>query len=65
MNLLLEIAASGASFPAGTILLVVGILGFVAAVTLGSIAWYNSKRPAGWEGAERPDFMPKMGDDSK
>jgi hypothetical protein len=45
----------------GTIALpVVGVLGFVAAVTLGSIAWYNSKRPPGWESKERPDVVPKV-----
>jgi hypothetical protein len=37
------------------------VIGFIAAVTIGSIAWYNSKRPAGWEGRERPDYIPKMG----
>lgn len=35
-------------------------VGFVAAVTIGSIAWYNSKRPPGWESKERPDFVPKV-----
>lgn len=43
-------------------------LGFLAAVVGGSLAWYNSKRPAGWEGSERPGFVPKIntgGDDSK
>ena len=35
-------------------------IGFVAAVTIGSIAWYNSKRPAGWENMERPDIVPKV-----
>ncbi len=41
-------------------------LGFVAAVVGGSLAWYNSKRPAGWEGMERPSFVPKIntGDES-
>lgn len=39
------------------------VLGFVAAVTIGSIAWYNSKRPAGWEDKERPDFIPKVDKD--
>ncbi len=34
--------------------------GFIAAVTIGSIAWYNSKRPPGWESKERPDFVPKV-----
>ncbi|WP_287128304.1 photosystem II assembly protein Psb35 [Candidatus Cyanaurora vandensis] len=31
-------------------------LGFIAAVVIGSIAWYNSKRPAGWESADTPDW---------
>lgn len=38
-------------------------VGFVAAVTIGSIAWYNSKRPPGWESKERPDFVPKVDKD--
>lgn len=36
------------------------IVGFIAAVTLGSIAWYNSKRPVGWEDKERPDIVPDI-----
>jgi hypothetical protein len=36
------------------------VVGFIAAVGIGSIAWYNSKRPAGWEGRDRPDFVPKV-----
>ncbi len=40
------------------------VVGFVAAVVLGSIAWYNSKRPAGWEDKERPTIIPKVGDDA-
>jgi len=24
-----------------------------------SIAWYNSKRPVGWENKERPDVVPE------
>jgi hypothetical protein len=35
-------------------------LGFVAAVSIGSIAWYNSKRPAGWEDKDRPTVIPKI-----
>ena len=35
-------------------------VGFAAAVTIGSIAWYNSKRPAGWEGKECPNIVPKI-----
>ncbi|NJK39380.1 MAG: hypothetical protein HC825_02960 [Oscillatoriales cyanobacterium RM1_1_9] len=35
-------------------------VGFIAAVSIGSIAWYNSKRPPGWEGQDRPNFVPKV-----
>ncbi|MBR8830055.1 MAG: hypothetical protein N5P05_003288 [Chroococcopsis gigantea SAG 12.99] len=40
------------------------VVGFVAAVTIGSIAWYNSKRPVGWEDAKRPDYLPEIKDDT-
>ena len=46
------------TFP--TYFVAVYVVGFIAAVGIGSIAWYNSKRPAGWENAERPDFLPKI-----
>ena len=36
------------------------VIGFIAAATIGSIAWYNSKRPPGWENQERPDIVPKV-----
>jgi hypothetical protein len=39
------------------------VAGFIAATTIGSIAWYNSKRPPGWEAKERPDFVPKVDKD--
>lgn len=39
------------------------VLGFIAAVTLGSVAWYNSKRPVGWEDKERPDVVPEIDKD--
>ncbi|MBG1244491.1 photosystem II assembly protein Psb35 [Nostoc sp. NZL] len=35
-------------------------LGFIVAVTIGSTAWYNSKRPVGWEDKERPDIVPEI-----
>ncbi len=63
MNLLLEslpLETVVESQPYSFSLATVGIVGFVAAVTIGSIAWYNSKRPAGWEGKERPDIVPKV-----
>lgn len=46
-----------------TIPIAVLVVGFIAAVTIGSIAWYNSKRPPGWESKERPDFVPKVDKD--
>jgi hypothetical protein len=58
MNLLLQVATNEPHFPyAATAVLV---LGFIAATTIGSIAWYNSKRPAGWEDKERPDIVPEI-----
>lgn len=36
------------------------VVGFIAAVSIGSLAWYNSKRPAGWEGRDRPDYLPDL-----
>jgi len=52
------VANGGYHFP--TAFTLVYIVGFIAAVTIGSIAWYNSKRPVGWESKERPDFVPKV-----
>ncbi len=42
-----------------------GILaaGFLAATIIGSIGWYNSKRPAGWEDADAPGWVPKVNAD--
>jgi len=59
MTLMTE--AAGAHFPISATL--VYVVGFIAAVTIGSIAWYNSKRPPGWEGKERPDIVPKVDKD--
>ncbi|MEM6251895.1 MAG: hypothetical protein AAF821_03135 [Cyanobacteria bacterium P01_D01_bin.156] len=36
------------------------VVGFIAAVGIGSMAWYNSKRPPGWEDAVRPDIVPDI-----
>ncbi len=58
MTLLSNFLAVVGEFP--TYFVAVYVIGFIAAVTIGSIAWYNSKRPAGWEDAERPDFVPKI-----
>ncbi|MEB3178790.1 MAG: hypothetical protein VKL59_07165 [Nostocaceae cyanobacterium] len=62
MFLLMETAAQavdkGQHFPLAFTL--VYVVGFIAAVSIGSIAWYNSKRPAGWESKDRPDFVPEV-----
>lgn len=59
MNLLLEVAAkSGLQFPWA--FTAVYVVGFIAAVGLGSLAWYNSKRPVGWEDKQRPDIVPEI-----
>ena len=57
------LAAAGESLPIYFVL--VYVVGFIAAVTIGSIAWYNSKRPAGWEDAKRPDFVPDFTSEEK
>ena len=58
MQLLIGIASDASQFPVSFTL--VYVVGFIAAVTLGSVAWYNSKRPVGWEDKERPDSVPKV-----
>ena len=62
IHLLMQTAAQAAEnqphFPVSATL--VYVAGFIAAVTIGSIAWYNSKRPVGWENKERPDIVPEV-----
>lgn len=61
MNILMQAEAAAESSSGLPIsFTAVYIIGFIAAVTIGSIAWYNSKRPAGWEGQERPDWVPEV-----
>lgn len=57
-GLMAATASAGMHFPVA--FTAVYVVGFIAAVTIGSIAWYNSKRPAGWEDKERPDFIPEV-----
>lgn len=57
----LFVAVAGEGLPSSFVL--VYVVGFVAAVAIGSIAWYNSKRPAGWEDKEKPDFVPTVNND--
>ena len=58
MYLLMEVATNAPHFLLAAIVAL--LLGFVAAVSIGSIAWYNSKRPVGWKDKERPDIVPKI-----
>ncbi|MGB7444563.1 MAG: hypothetical protein WA919_26150 [Coleofasciculaceae cyanobacterium] len=58
MYFLLQAAVETSHFPISATL--VYVVGFIAAVSIGSIAWYNSKRPNGWENKERPDVVPKV-----
>lgn len=56
------ILAIAGSFP--WLFTAVYVVGFIAAVVIGSIAWYNSKRPPGWEDKQRPDVIPKVDADN-
>ena len=58
INYFLEAATKTGSFP--TYFVAVYVVGFIAAVSIGSLAWYNSKKPAGWENAQKPDIVPDM-----
>jgi hypothetical protein len=60
---LIGVAEAGGGFPLSFTL--VYVVGFIAAVSIGSIAWYNSKRPPGWEGSERPNIVPKVSSDDQ
>ena len=51
-------AAASGGLPSAFVL--VYVVGFIAAVAIGSIAWYNSKRPAGWENKDKPNFIPSV-----
>jgi hypothetical protein len=58
---LLLAAAAARPFPLYFTL--VYAVGFVAAVVIGLIAFFNSKRPVGWEDAKRPDIIPDLSKD--
>ncbi|MDC0832417.1 hypothetical protein CKA32_004638 [Geitlerinema sp. FC II] len=58
MYLLVEGSQQAFQYPLS--LIAVGVVGFIAAAALGSIAWYNSKRPPGWQDKERPDVVPDI-----
>jgi hypothetical protein len=58
LKMLETLAVTTGKFP--VYFVAVYVVGFIAAVTIGSYAWYNSKRPVGWEDAKKPDFIPDM-----
>lgn len=62
--MLLEVAKDAAiatsQEASGSLLTLVVIVGFLAAAGIGSVAWYNSKRPVGWEDKDRPDVVPPV-----
>lgn len=60
MQYLIEISAYQPPSPTLVVLVIVGIVGFITTATVGSIAWFNSKRPQGWQDKERPDYVPKV-----
>ena len=60
MQFLIEVSTNQSSFLDSTALVIVGIVGFIAAVGIGSIALYNSKRPLDGRGEEQSDFLPKI-----
>lgn len=51
-----QFLATVGNFP--TYFVLVYVVGFIAAVAIGSFAWYNSKRPTGWEDVKKPDVVP-------
>lgn len=55
---LLEAVTKSGTFP--IYFVAVYVIGFIAAVFIGLTAWYNSKRPVGWEDAEKPNFIPDL-----
>ncbi len=58
---MMEVGTNTPHFPLSATLVL--FFGFLAATTIGSVAWYNSKRPVGWKDKERPDFVPKVDTD--
>ncbi|MBC8122531.1 MAG: hypothetical protein H7Y22_11905 [Gemmatimonadaceae bacterium] len=44
-----------------TIFLTLLAVGFVVCILGGSLAWYASERPPGWENAETPKWVKKLG----
>lgn len=63
MYFITQMTAEQVSAPYSSTLGLVIVVGFIAATTIGSIAWYNSKRPLGWEDKERPDVVPEVDTD--
>jgi hypothetical protein len=56
--MMFTLAVAGSGLPSSFVL--VYVVGFIAAISIGSIAWYNSTRPPGWENKDKPGFLPKV-----
>lgn len=57
---LLTLAELDYSATLNSTLIFILVGGFIVAIVAGSIAWYNSKKPTGWEDAEKPNWVPKV-----
>lgn len=64
LNAILMDVAAAPSSSGLSLFTLVYVVGFIAAVIGGSLAWYNSKRPPGWEDAQRPDVIPDLKTDT-
>lgn len=60
LNFSQTLMAAAAAKPFPVYFTLVYVVGFVAAVSIGLIAFFNSKRPVGWEDAKRPDVIPDL-----
>ena len=57
----LILVAKAATHPFPLYFTLVYVVGFLAAISIGLIAFFNSKRPVGWEDAQRPNVIPQLG----
>lgn len=58
----LTMAVAG-QFP--TYFVLVYVIGFIAAVGIGLVAFFGSKPPVGWEDVKKPDFIPDFNPSDK
>ncbi|HIK36535.1 MAG: hypothetical protein NZ901_08325 [Geminocystis sp.] len=56
LTFLPQLTAVAGQFP--TYFVLVYVIGFIAAVGIGLVAFFGSKLPVGWEDVKKPDFIP-------